>query len=394
MARSPAFAGRFCIVVGDVLKALGDLAHFWRDRQAAKVVAITGSNGKTTTKEMTARILCGGFRVLKTEGNLNNLIGLPLILLRLSPEHDVAVLEMGMSESGEVRRLKEISNPQVSTITNIGSAHLEFLESLEGVARAKGELWENLGAGDRIAVNLDDPRVEKLAAPARCLKMTFSLLREADVQGSGLTLETEGKVRFFLAMGSLRRRVALATYGRHNVYNALAAAAMAASLGVDLDGIAEGLEGFRPIPGRGKILLLKRGVRILDESYNCNPDSLEATLAAFIEMKGKNPGILVLGDMLELGSLSFEMHEKAGRRLGLLGFKNLFFLGEQAQRLAEGAKTSGMNGQKILATQNVGEVLDGLEKAVGEGDWVLVKGSRGMRLERIIEGLGDYLGRI
>jgi len=393
-AKEFGFAGKFIIVVEDVLQALGDLAHHWRQRQPAKVVGITGSNGKTTTKEMIARILSRTFHILKTEGNLNNLIGLPLMLLKLSPEHDVAVLEMGMSEPGEVRRLKEISNPQVSVITNIGSAHLEFLGGLEGVAQAKGELWEGLGAEDWIAVNLDDPRVAKLAAPLRCQKKTFGIWQPADVRGEDLHPRAEGGVRFSLSVGGLRRQVGLAAFGKHNVGNALAAAAVAAILGLGVEDIAAGLDGFQPFPGRGKIILLRRGVRILDESYNSNPDSLEATLSAFAEMKGKSRGFLVLGDMLELGLHSAEEHEKAGRRIGELRFEHLFSIGEQAQRLADGAKASGMNGRRILAAEDPEEVLEGLEKVIEDGDWILVKGSRRMRLERIIEGLGDRLGRM
>jgi UDP-N-acetylmuramoyl-tripeptide--D-alanyl-D-alanine ligase len=386
------FPGKFFVVVDDVLEALGDLAQFWRARQPSKVVAITGSNGKTTTKEMTARILCEDFKVLKTEGNLNNLIGLPLMLLRLSPEHEVAVLEMGMSERGEVRRLKAIADPQVSLITNIGHAHLEFLGSLEGVARAKGELWEGLRKEDWIAVNMDDPRVVELAASARCGKKTFGIVQDADVRGEDLFLESEKGVRFTLSLPRRKRSVALATFGRHNVYNALAAATLATILGVGQEEIVAGLEDYQPFPGRGKVIRLGRNVRILDDSYNSNPDSLKATLSAFAEMKGKNRGLVVLGDMLELGPGSAEAHEKAGELAGEMKFGHLFFFGEQARHLAEGAKAAGMSAEKVDVARNHGEVLEGLERVIQEGDWILVKGSRKMQMEGIIAGLENYLG--
>jgi len=391
--REKDFSGKFFIVVDDVLRALGDLAHFWRTRQPAKIVAITGSNGKTTTKEMTAQILSEKFRVLKTEGNLNNLIGLPLMLMKLSPEHDVAVLEMGMSEPGEMRKLKAIADPQVSLITNIGQAHTEFLGNLEGVARAKGELWEGLRENDWIGVNVDDPHVAKLAISARCRKKTFGIIQEADVRAEDVSRPSEKGVRFFLRMGKLKRPVGLAAFGRHNVYNALAAATLAAILGVDVERIVAGLETFQPFPGRGRVIVLRRNVRLLDDSYNANPDSLKATLSAFAEMKGKNRGLLVLGDMLELGPDSEEAHKKAGERIGGMKWAHLFLLGEQAGHLAEGAKAAGMEAQNVRVVRNHQEVLEGLGKMVEEGDWILVKGSRRMHMERIIEGLVESLGR-
>ena len=386
-------SGKFFIVVDDVLRALGDLAHFWRTRQPAKIVAITGSNGKTTTKEMTAQILMEKFRVLKTEGNLNNLIGLPLMLLKLSPEHDVAVLEMGMSERGEMRKLKAIADPQVSLITNIGHAHLEFLGNLEGVARAKGELWEGLGSDDWIGVNVDDPHVAKLATSARCRKKTFGIIQDADVRAEDISLASAKGVRFFLRMGDWRCPVGLAAFGRHNVYNALAAATIAAILGMEVERVVVGLEKFQPFPGRGKVIVLGRNVRLLDDSYNANPDSLNATLSAFAEMKGQNRGLLVLGDMLELGPGSTEAHRKAGERIGEMKGAHLFLLGEQAGHLAEGAKAAGMGAQNVRLVRNHEEVLEGLGKMIEEGDWILVKGSRRMHMERIIEGLVESLGR-
>jgi len=387
------FPGKFLIVVEDALRALGDLAHFWRARHPSKVVAITGSNGKTTTKEMTSQVLSEKFSVLKTEGNLNNLIGLPLMLLRLSPGHEVAVLEMGMSEPGEIRRLKAIADPQVSLITNIGQAHLEFLENLEGVARAKGELWEGLRNEDWIAVNADDPHVIQLAVSLRCRKKTFGIIQEADVRAEGVSVSPDKGARFFLRMGEMKRSVGLAAFGRHNVYNALAAATLAAILEVDPERIVAGLEKFQPFPGRGKVIPLRGNVRILDDSYNSNPDSLSATVWAFAEMKGENRGLLVLGDMLELGPGSAEAHEKAGKRIGEMKWAHVFLLGEQAGHLAEGAKSGGMGPQAVHVARNHQEVLEGLRIVVEEGDWIFVKGSRRMHLERIIEGLTESFGR-
>jgi UDP-N-acetylmuramoyl-tripeptide--D-alanyl-D-alanine ligase len=387
-------SGKFFIAVDDVLRALGDLAHFWRTRQTAKIVAITGSNGKTTTKEMTAQILSEKFRVLKTEGNLNNRIGLPLMLLKLSPEHDVAVLEMGMSEPGEMRQLKAIADPRVSLITNIGHAHLELLGGLEGVARAKGELWEGLRSDDWIGVNVDDPHVAKLALSARCRKKTFGINQEADVRAEDIGQPSANGVGFSLRMGEMKRPVGLAAFGRHNVYNALAAATLAVILEVEVERIVAGLEKFQPFPGRGKVIALRRNVHILDDSYNANPDSLNATLSAFAEMKGKNRGLLVLGDMLELGPGSAEAHRKAGEGMGEMKGAHLFLLGDQAKHLAEGAIGAGIEAKNVRVARNHQEVLDRLGQILEEGDWILVKGSRRMQMERIIEGLVEEIGRL
>jgi UDP-N-acetylmuramoyl-tripeptide--D-alanyl-D-alanine ligase len=241
---------------------------------------------------------------------------------------------------------------------------------------------------------MDDPRVVELAASAPCGKKTFAIGQDADVRGQDLFLESERGVRFTLNLGKRKRSVALATFGQHNVYNALAAATLATILGVGQEEIVAGLEDFQPFPGRGKVIRMGRNVRVLDDSYNSNPDSLKATLSAFAEMKGKNRGLLVLGDMLELGPGSAKAHKEAGEWIAKMKFGHLFFLGEQAQHLAEGAKAAGMSGEKVDVARSHEEALEGLRKVVQEGDWIFVKGSRRMQMERIIEGLGDCLGRM
>jgi len=250
-----------------------------------------------------------------------------------------------------------------------------------------------LRENDWIGVNVDDPQVAKLATSARCRKKTFGIIQEADVRAEDLSRPSAKGARFSLRMGELKRPVGLAVFGRHNVYNALAAATLAAILGVDVDRIVAGLEKFQPFPGRGKVITLHRNVHILDDSYNANPDSLEATLSAFAEMKGENRGLLVLGDMLELGPGSKEAHRKAGERIREMKGAHLFLLGEQAAHLAEGARTAGMEAQNVRVVRNHQEALEGLGQMVKEGDWILVKGSRRMRMERIIEGLIESLGR-
>ncbi len=388
-----ALPGKFFILVEDVLKAMGDLARFWRRlHPGLQVAAITGSNGKTTTKEMTAQILSGSFRILKNEGNLNNQIGLPLSLFRVSAEDQVAVLEMGMNMPGEIHRLKEIAEPQVSLITNVGRAHLEFLGNLEGVARAKGELWEDLKPEDWIAVNGDDPRVVGLAAQARCRKKVFGIREKADVRGSEIE-DWEGKgIRFSLSGEGRKVPVRLPCFGRHNVYNSLGAASLAVILGISLDEVAARLATFQPYSGRGRLIPLGKDVHLVDEAYNSNPDSLEATLASFSEMKGKSRGWLVMGDMLEVGSEAAEVHQNAGRRMGQMGFTRLFWLGDMGEHLARGAAAGGFPFQIFYSAHGPEEILNNLEGLIQDGDWILVKGSRRMKMERVVQGLIERLG--
>ena len=387
------FPDRFFIRVPDAQRALGDLARVWRERHRVRVAAITGSNGKTSTKEMTAQILGRRFRILKNEGNLNNLIGLPLSLFRLSAEHEIAVLEMGMNMPGEIRRLKAIAEPEISLITNVGRAHLEFLGSLEGVARAKGELWEDLRAEDWIAVNADDERIGRLAASARCRKKTFGIEQRAEIRGEEIGVDEGRGVHFALCTAGRKVLVNLSVFGRHNVYNALAAASLAEILGMEPEEIAAGLASFQPVYSRGKPALLSGGIRVLDDSYNSNPDSLRATLAAFAEMKGKNRGLAVLGDMLEVGPSSPAFHEQAGRGVGEMGLAHLFVFGEAARGIAEGARAAGMEEKRIHAPRDLEELGARLEEVLEPGDWILVKGSRRMRMERVVEALKGRRGK-
>lgn len=383
---------KFLVMVKDTLHALGDLAHFWRKQFSLPVIALTGSNGKTTTKEMTSRILASKFSVLKTEGNFNNLIGLPLTLLKLAPQHEVVVLEMGMNAFGEIRRLREIAHPQISAILNIGQAHLEKLGGLEEVARAKGELWEGLRAEDWIVVNLDDPRVRALAAAQPCQKKTYSIQKQADVQAENINYRPEEGIEFVLRIGKQKELVQMQVYGRHNVPNALAAAALASILGMNLGEIVAGLKSFQPYPGRGGIIHLKKNIRIWDDTYNANPDSLRASLAAFLEIKREGRGLLVMGDMLELGPAASVQHQEMGKLIGRCGFSYIFFLGQLAPFLKQGAQEAGLPAEHIFIAHDHKEILLKLKEVCQENDWIMVKGSRLMKMEQIIQGLQDFWG--
>ena len=375
----------FVIEVSDCLDALGDLAHFLRVKSPVKVVAVTGSNGKTSTKEMIALILQERYsRVLKNEGNLNNLIGLPLTLLRLSPRDEVAVLEMGMNRPGEIKRLSEIARPDIGVITNIGPAHLEGLGSLARIQKAKGELFGALTEGDCALINYDDPLVRELALRCRAKKISFGLHGDSDVRAEDVIFLKDGRICFRLITKGGEVRVTIPAYGLHQVHNALAASAAGIALGVDLRKIAQGLRNFRPLQGRSQVITLKNGIRVIDETYNANPRSMEIALKTLNALKGKGRGMAVLGDMRELGDASEFWHREIGRFAGGSGTDYLAVLGQFAPFVAEGAGSAGLTRERIFIGKDHKDIALHLKGLLKRGDWILIKGSRGMQMEKVL----------
>jgi UDP-N-acetylmuramoyl-tripeptide--D-alanyl-D-alanine ligase len=375
-------ARKIIIEVQDTLRALGDLAQLWRKRFSVPVIGLTGSNGKTTTKEMLAGILEPSGPALKNEGNLNNLIGLPLTLLGLGPEHRMAVLEMGMNRSGEIRRLSAIAGPTVGLITNIGPAHLEGLGSLEAIARAKGELFEALTREDWAVVNQDDPRILELSTACQSQKITYGLDPRAEVRADGIQPTASG-IGFSLCFQGLRREIRLPLPGQHNVSNALAAAAAALVLGLPIDRIQGGLEGFSPPAHRLQIRPGRRGAHLLDDSYNANPASVQAALATFQSLRQDRRGGLVLGDMLELGGSSQTAHREIGIRIGGLGVDYLVTIGQYTPALMAEALKGDQPPAKAVHCSSPTVLMEQLDRLIQAGDWVLIKGSHGMALETI-----------
>lgn len=377
-------SGATCIVVRDTLRALGDLAAFYRDRFAVPVAAVTGSNGKTTTKEMLASILGLTGPGLKTSGNLNNLIGLPVMLLQLRQEHRWAVLEMGMSEPGEIDRLAEIARPQVGVITNASAAHLLSMGTVEAVARAKGELFLRLTAGSCAVFNADDPLVASLPSPAGVARLSFGL-GEADVRGERIEESGRAGQGFVINLPSGGISVRLRALGRHNVLNALAAAATAYALGVDPEVIRVGLEAFIPVDKRLSPEELN-GILLVDDSYNANPASMKAALMTLRQVKESGRGIAVLGDMLELGDASTDAHREVGR-LAASSVERLYLLGSMAETVAAGAVDGGLAESAIVMAKDHDEIIADLLGAMRFGDCILVKGSRGMRMETVAQAV-------
>lgn len=370
--------------VANTLKALGDIAAVYRLQLSGPLVAITGSAGKTTTKEMLATILEQVAPGLKTAGNFNNLIGLPLTLFRLEKEHQWAVLEMGTSALGEIERLTEIAQPTIGVITNIGAAHLETLRGLDGVSRAKGELYVGLQGGTAI-LNLDDPRVARLPVANGVKKMTYGLSVEAQVRAETIEEKAKG-VSFDLVFAGQRYQVQLTVHGQHNVSNALAAAAAAIAMDVPAEKIVTGLAQFTAISGRMDLFPLPCGGLLLDDSYNSNPLSAYAALDVLTSLSGQGRRVVVLGDMLELGEKSEQMHVDLGAKAAGVA-ELLIAVGQFSADLCRGAKAAGMQPEQMIELADAAAAIDYLQKQQRPGDKILVKGSRGVRLEQVAEAL-------
>ncbi len=382
------------VLVSDTLKALGDLAAWTRAQQPMTVVAVTGSTGKTTTKEMIAAICAAApgvtarGSVLKTEGNFNNLVGLPLTLLRMRGDEAAAVLEMGMNRRGEIARLTEIARPDYAVITNVGPAHLETLGSIAGVAAAKGELFAGLAPSATIAVNMEDEWVRRLADRFAGRKVGFG--QQAEVHARGITDFGSDGVAFDLVIGETAVKVRLPLVGAHNVSNALAAAAIAHAMGIDIDAIATGLRQTAAAAGRMQVVRLGNDVTLIDDAYNANPSSVEAALMALRRFPGRP--LVVLGEMWELGDEAAHAHRAIGERAAALGVQQLWVLGAHAADMAAGARRGGMPAAAVHVCASHAEAAEAVVAQWQPGDTVLVKGSHGMHMEevvRLLEGAGN-----
>ena len=379
------------ITVNNTLQALGDLARWWRKQHDVQIVAITGSAGKTTTKEMTASILELSQETLKNQGNFNNLIGLPLTLLKLNERYQRAVLEMGMNRPGEIARLTEIADPDVGMITNVGMVHLEGLGDLEGVARAKVELVEKLSPRGKVILNGDDDRLVKKASIFRKEALLFGLGENNDVRAQRIkNLGKEG-VSFDLQYRGASWPVRIKVPGVQHVLNGLAAAAVCFTLNEPPENIIEGLARFEGIKGRFGITVLPEGVTIVDDTYNSNPLSLKAALESLETLTNKVSRIIVaLGEMLELGDATLRAHQEAGQRVAELGTYHFLAIGDHAHDMTGGAVKAGMEKKHAEVVRTHTEMVKRIREEMREGDLVFLKASRGMAFEKIVEGLKSH----
>ncbi|MEM7209293.1 MAG: UDP-N-acetylmuramoyl-tripeptide--D-alanyl-D-alanine ligase [Pseudomonadota bacterium] len=366
------------LIVSDTLRALGDLARQWRERINAPIVAITGSNGKTTVKEMTAAILRQRGNVFSTVGNLNNEVGMPLSMMSTSESHEYIVLELGANHAREIEYLTEIARPHAAIVNNAGPSHLEGFGSLDGVARAKGEIYSGLGDDGIAIVNIDDDYADYwlgLTADLTCI--TFGMSQQADVRG-----ELDENQRLRIDYKGHSSTVTLPVPGRHNAMNALAASAVSFAVGATLKDAVAGLKSMRGVSGRLQFKPGQNGARIIDDSYNANPGSLAAAIDVLAGLpEGRK--ICALGEMRELGENAAGIHREMGALAFEKGIDSLFVTGEFARHYATGfgKGASEFSDHESLASALINELDD--------QTYVLVKGSRGARMERVVELLVD-----
>lgn len=382
--------GVLCLAVDDTLRALGDLGLFHRLRNPARVAAITGSNGKTTTRAMTAAVLAQRFAVAATRGNFNNAVGLPLSLFAMAPAHQWGVFEIGTNHPGEIDRLAQICRPDLGVITNIGPAHLEGLGSLEGVREAKAELIGRLAPEGRMILNSDDPQVRRLVDRCPGPPLCFGLCEAADVRAKDVRLQPDG-LSFRLLLPGGEAAVRLAGGGTFMVVNALAAAAVGWQAGLAAEEIAAGLAAFRPVAGRMAVTRPGRGVVLIDDSYNANPASVAAAVEALAARRGRGRTALVLGEMRELGTQSAALHRQVGGDAARAGIHRLWVTGgELADAIANGALAGGMAAGDVRVASKEKIAAD-LDAWLAPGDTVLVKGSRAAAMENVVAALNRVL---
>ncbi|MCX6566064.1 MAG: UDP-N-acetylmuramoyl-tripeptide--D-alanyl-D-alanine ligase, partial [Candidatus Aminicenantes bacterium] len=374
------------IRVKDTIAALQDLARSVLARHPAKVVGITGSVGKTTTKEFTAALLGTFFRVHKSGGNLNNHLGLALSILRLEAEHEIAVLEMGMSGAGEIRRLTGIAPPDVAVVTNVAPVHLAFLETLEAVGEAKGEIIDGLKPGGTAVLNGDDPWGKTLAKRASGRVIFFGFGNDAEIRASGLVYAGFDGLQFRLSYDGLVHDVRLPFLTGGQVENLLAALGVARAFGLRWETLQPGLAALEPAAMRGRIIRLAEGITVVDDTYNSSPRALEMALQSYVQLPAGRY-VAVLGDMLELGPEGKKYHEEAGRNARRLGWDVVASVGPSGRWIAAGARAEGLSESLTPEFTTSEEAAEKIPEILKPDDLVLVKGSRGVRMEPIVERL-------
>ena len=371
-------------VEGDTQTAYQQIAAFWRRKFAIPVITITGSNGKTTTKDLTASVLGAKFNVLKTQANFNNEIGLPLTLLNMQESHDVAVVEIGMRGLGQIAALAPVAGPNIGIVTNVGETHMELLGSMENIAKAKGELVEAIPSGGTVILNNDNPYVAKMAEKCQpdVKVVTFGIEENADIKASDIeNLGRETKFKCTLSKNGEAKEFVLPMAGRHNVYNSLAAIAAGVVLGLSYEEIAKGLGQLEMSKMRFEYKQVGE-YTVINDAYNASPMSMEAALNTIGEV-ATGRTVAVLGDMLELGENEVELHRNVGRKVPSSGISLLIAYGKLGKHIAEGAREKGMT--EVLEALSHEEAAELLHKNLKSGDTILFKASRGMKLEKIID---------
>jgi UDP-N-acetylmuramoyl-tripeptide--D-alanyl-D-alanine ligase len=370
------------LAVPDTLVALQTLGAAVRRLWGKPLIGVTGSTGKTTTKEAIAHVLSSRFRVLKSEGNFNNHFGLPLMLLKIEPEHEAAVIEMGMSHRGEIAALAKIAQPEIGVVTNVAPVHLEFFKSVAEIARAKYELIESLPAGGAAILNADDEYVSQFGRDFHGKVVRYGLHPSADVRAESIESQGAAGSIFNVVVANSREPATLPLVGRHNIYNALAAVATGMERGLSLAEATGALATLAPADKRGAVVQLGN-ITVINDCYNSNPTALDAMVDTLAAMPARRR-IVVAGEMLELGPSGEDLHRQSGRHMAKQGIDILVGVRGLAQQMVEGAGGAGIRAEFVATPEEAGEWLVRETRA---GDVVLLKASRGVKLERALEAV-------
>jgi len=372
----------FFVAVENTRFALGQVARWYARKFDLKTVAITGTNGKTTTKDMVAGVLAEKYSVLKSPRSYNNLVGIPLTLFQLTPKTEALVVELGTTDLGQIGLLTELTSPDVGIITNIGPAHLESMKTIERIARAKFELVEGLKKDSIAILNIDDPIISEKMKKEKIKALTFGMKNKADYFARKISFSDKGWVSFSIDDLSIKLRL----LGEHNVYNALAAFAAGERLGLEKSVIKRALENYHPSEFRMELVEIG-GIRVINDSYNANPVSVKKALETLKGMRCQGRKIVLLGDMLELGEKSEHFHEEIGKLVPQADVDFLLTVGRLSEAVARSAKDSNMNSTRVLSFSEKEDASAYLKKNLLDGDLLLVKGSRRMELDKVVEAL-------
>ena len=373
--------------VSDTHEALKRVAAEARRRWQGRLIAVTGSIGKTTTKEFIAHILRTRYHVYHSPGNYNNLFGVPLSLYNLEPRDDFGVFEMGMSQLGEIAELCSIAQPKVGVLTRIAAVHMEFFDSIDSIVRAKGELVDFLNPGGLLVYNVDDERVRELARSFRGEKISFGSSAEADVRASDIDIAGLEGTRFQISCCGESGAAAIPMAGEHFVWNVLPGIALGRHYGIPLPAIVESLRTLSQPPMRGRLLRFKEGFAVIDDSYNSSPAALEQMASELSRLKPAGRRILVAGEMLELGPKSPGAHHECGRAIARSALDLIIAVSGHARELARGAVAAGMQQSRVRFFEDIDSAIAFVDGEVRAGDLLLIKGSRGTRMEKVIQGL-------
>ncbi len=372
----------FLFETNDTLYVLQEIARFYRQNLSIKIIGITGSNGKTTTKDMTHAVLSTAYRTYKSEANFNNEIGVPHAILNLGYSYEAAVLEFGMTHKGDIRRLVEIASPQIRILTNIGPAHLQNFSSINDIAEAKAEIFELSHPEDMAVINIDDELIKQVERKFNGRKITYGLNSKAEVKAEDINNNT-----FTLKIyDKFVAKISLPILGIHNIYNALSAISAGILMEISYDKIVNGITSFSPPSGRMELLKFN-GLWVINDAYNANPISMKRALETFHEIFSDRQKILILGDMLELGEEGIFFHKEIGKQIAQMKVNYLFTFGKLANYIARSAVENGIPQKQVFQDLSAEEIAEKISKKFSGKDVVLIKGSRAMGMEKVIDCL-------